>query len=281
MVSFGIKTSLQHMTFDEVCTVWQEADQIPLIEHAWLNDHFAPPDDNVSGPFLEGWTTLAAMAALTTRLRMGLMVTGNTYRHPAVLAKIAATVDVISKGRLDLGLGAGWNVYEHESMGIPLYPPGERIRRFGEACEVIRRLFTEPTVDFDGRYYHLKDARSEPKPVQKPWPPFVLGGSGEKLTLRVVATYADMWNVEGGTVENFQHKLAVLQEHCAVIGRDPAEIGLSFQHLIDANDYSASIPVVEAFIEAGVSHVILRIPGPHKAGLATRVAEDIIARIHA
>lgn len=281
MVSFGIKTSLQHTMFEDVLAVWQEADQIPLIEHAWLNDHFAPPDADISGPFIEGWATLAAMAALTNRLRMGVMVTGNTYRHPAVLAKIAATVDVISKGRLDFGLGAGWNEYEHESMGIPLYKPGERIRRFGEACEVIRRLFTEPKVDFAGQYYQLTGARSEPKPVQKPWPPFVLGGSGEKLTLRVVATYADMWNVEGGTVDQFRHKLSVLHEHCAAIGRDPAEIRLSYQHLIDADNYATSIPEVRAFVEAGISHVILRIPGPHGPGQSTRVAEEIIAKIDA
>ena len=118
--------------------VWRDADAIESIEHAWLFDHFAPINGHLDGPCLEGWTALAALAAETKRLRIGLMVTGNTYRHPAVLAKIAATVDVISNGRLDLGIGAGWNVYEHESMGIPLYAPGERIRRLGEACEIIR-----------------------------------------------------------------------------------------------------------------------------------------------
>ena len=226
-LSFGIKTAPQHTTYDDMLRVWQEAEEINAFEHAWLFDHFAPIQGDVAGPCLEGWTVLAAFAALTKRLRLGLMVTGNTYRHPAVLAKIAATVDVISNGRLDFGIGAGWNEYEHASMGIPLYKPGERIRRLDEACEIIKRLFTEPTVDFDGRYYQLKDARSEPKPVQKPYPPFVIGGGGEQLTLRVVAKHANIWNSTSGSVDEFRHKVDVLHQHCAEIGRDPKEIVLS------------------------------------------------------
>ena len=124
-----IKTSPQHTTYEAMLRVWQEADSLPVLEHAWLFDHFAPIQGDLDGPCLEGWTLLGAYAARTSRIRVGLMVTGNTYRHPAVLAKIAATVDVISNGRLDLGLGAGWNEYEHRGMGIPLSKPGERIRR--------------------------------------------------------------------------------------------------------------------------------------------------------
>src|SRR5436305_3151767 len=228
-LSFGVKTAPQHVTYEAMLPVWQEADAIPAFEHAWLFDHFAPIHSDVNGPCLEGWTTLAAYAALTKRLRVGLMVTGNTYRHPAVLAHMAATVDVISNGRLDFGIGAGWNEYEHTSMGIPLYTPGERIRRFGEACEIIKRLFTQHLTDFDGRYYQLKEARCEPKPIQKPYPPFVIGGGGEQLTLRIVAQYADVWNFAGGPVENFTHKIGVLRGHCAAVGRDPGEIKLSVQ----------------------------------------------------
>jgi F420-dependent oxidoreductase-like protein len=281
MPSFGIKTSPQHTTFDAIRTVWLEAEDIPAIEHAWLFDHMAPIQGDVGGDCLEGWTALAALAAITERLRLGLMVTGNTYRHPAVLAKIAATLDQISHGRLEFGIGAGWNVYEHESMGIPLYKPGERIRRLGEACEIIRRLFTEPTVDFDGKYYQLKDARSEPKPVQKPYPPFVIGGGGEQLTLRVVATYADIWNYTGGSVEEFSHKVNVLREHCAAIERDPAAIELSYQHRINADDFAASVPLIEQFIEAGATHIVIVLPTPHVEGLATRVAEEVIGKVHA
>jgi F420-dependent oxidoreductase-like protein len=278
MPTFGIKTAPQHTTYDDMRVVWQEADAIPSIEHAWLFDHFAPIQGDLDGPCLEGWTTLAALAAETSRLRVGLMVTGNTYRHPAVLAKTAATVDVISHGRLDFGIGAGWNVYEHESMGIPLYPPGQRIRRFGEACEIFKRLFTEPTVTFEGKYYQLTDARCEPKPVQKPYPPFVIGGSGEQLTLRIVAQYADIWNYTGGSVEEFQHKVAVLRQHCDEVGRDFNDIQLSYQHRLAEDDYAASVPVVEEFLKAGATHFVLAIPPPHGPGMAERVATEVIAR---
>jgi F420-dependent oxidoreductase-like protein len=280
-LSFGVKTAPQHTTYDAMLQLWQEAEEIPAIEHAWLFDHFAPIQGDVAGPCLEGWTVLAAFAALTKRLRIGLMVTGNTYRHPAVLAKIAATVDVISNGRLDFGIGAGWNEYEHASMGIPLYKPGERIRRLGEACEIIRRLFTEPTVDFDGRYYQLKDARSEPKPVQKPYPPFVIGGGGEQLTLRVVAKYADIWNATSGSVDEFRHKVDVLRQHCAEIGRDPNEITLSVQHRPDNDDFGASVDVIKRFVDAGATHFVFTLTPPHTEGMATRVAEEIIAKVRA
>jgi len=281
MVSFGIKTSPQHVTYDAMLKVWQEADGIPVIEHAWLFDHFAPIQGDVAGPCLEGWTVLAAFAAATERLRLGLMVTGNTYRHPAVLAKIAATVDVISNGRLELGIGAGWNEYEHSSMGIPLYQPGERIRRLGEACDIIKGLFTQPTFDFDGRYYQLKDARSEPKPVQKPWPPFVIGGSGEQLTLRVVAKQADIWNYTGGSVEEFRHKVSVLHGHSAAVERDPAEIVLSYQHRLKAGDFSSSISELQGFIDAGATHIVLVLPAPYPDGVVAQVADEVIAHVRA
>ena len=149
------------------------------------------------------------------------MVTGNTYRHPAVLANMATTVDIISNGRLDFGIGAGWNELEHESYGIPMYTTGERIRRMGEACEVARLLWTEDRANFDGKYYQLKDAMSNPKPVQKPYPPITIGGGGEQLTLRIVAEYADIWNFTGGPIETFKHKSAVLDSHCAELAAIP------------------------------------------------------------
>jgi F420-dependent oxidoreductase-like protein len=279
-LSWGIKTAPQHTTWEAIVDVWQEAEGIPVFEHAWLLDHFAPIQGDVGGPCLEGWTALAALAALTERLRLGLMVTGNTYRHPAVLAKIAATVDVISKGRLDFGIGAGWNEYEHESMGIPLFKPGERIRRLEEACEIITRLFTESTVDFDGRYYQLTDARSEPRPVQKPYPPFVIGGGGEKLTLRVVARYADIWNYTGGSVEEFSHKVEVLREHCAAIGRDPGEITLSYQYRL-GESFGDAVEPLKRFVDAGATHLVLYLPSPHERGMATRAAEEVVAKLGA
>jgi F420-dependent oxidoreductase-like protein len=279
MVSFGIKTSPQHTTYEEMEKIWLEAEEIPSIEHAWLFDHFAPIQGDVSGPCLEGWTVLAAFAAITKRLRLGLMVTGNTYRHPAVLAKIAATVDVISNGRLDFGIGAGWNVYEHESMGIPLYKPGERIRRMDEACDIIKGLFTQPTVDYPGRYYQLAEARSEPKPVQQPYPPFVIGGGGEQLTLRVVAKHADIWNYSGNSIEEFNHKVSVLHSHCAEIGRDPSEIDLSCQYRPQVDNLGAAVDDLKRFVDAGASHFVLIVPNPYPDGIVPRLAEEVILKV--
>ena len=275
-LSFGIKTAPQHTTYEAMLAVWQEADAIPVIEHAWLFDHFAPIHSDVNGPCLEGWTLLAAYAAQTRRLRVGLMVTGNTYRHPAVLAKTAATVDVISGGRLDYGIGAGWNEYEHTSMGIPLYTPGERIRRFGEACEISKRLFTQHLTDFDGRYYQLKEARCEPKPVQQPYPPFVIGGGGEQLTLRVVAQYADVWNFAGGPVETFQHKTRVLHDHCAAVGRNPADIRLSVQVAVNYDDLATTVRAVQGFVDAGATHLVLNLRPPYPQGIVARLADEVI-----
>jgi F420-dependent oxidoreductase-like protein len=275
---WGVKTSPQHTTYDAIVKVWQDADSTPAFEHAWLFDHFNPIQGELDGPCLEGWTVLAALAARTSRLRLGLMVAGNTYRHPAVHAHMAATVDVISNGRLDFGVGAGWNEYEHQSMGIPLYAPGERIRRLGEACEITKRLFTQHLTDFDGRYYQLAQARCEPKPIQKPYPPFVIGGGGEQLTLRVVAQYADIWNFAGGDVASFRHKVGVLHEHCAAVGRDPEEIELSVQARIDYDDLSATVATLQPLVEAGATHLVLILTYPYPDGIVARLADEVVAK---
>ncbi len=275
---WGVKTSPQHTTYDAILKVWQEADKNPAFEHAWLFDHFNPIQGDLDGPCFEGWTMLSALAAKTERLRLGLMVAGNTYRHPAVHAHIAATVDVISNGRVDFGVGAGWNEYEHQSMGIPLYAPGERIRRLGEACEITKRLFTQHLTDFDGRYYQLKEARLEPKPIQKPYPPFVIGGSGEQLTLRVVAQYADIWNFGGAVGEEYTHKQNVLREHCAAVGRDFNEIELSVQNRINYDDLSASVATLQPLVDAGATHLVLMLTYPYPDGIVARLAEEVVAK---
>lgn len=280
-LSFGIKTAPQHTTYDAMLAVWRAADALPVFEHAWLFDHFAPIHSDVNGPCFEGWTLLAAYAAQTSRIRVGLMVTGNTYRHPAVLANTAATVDIISNGRLDFGIGAGWNEYEHTSMGIPLYQPGERIRRLGEACEIAKRLFTQHVTDFEGRYYQLKEARCEPKPVQKPYPPFVIGGGGEQLTLRVVARYADIWNFAGGPVEDFQRKIAILHDHCRTVGRDPAAIQLSVQVPVNYADLPATAQAVQRYVDAGATHLILNLRYPYPDDIVQRLADEVVPRIQA
>jgi len=282
-ISFGIKTAPQHTTYEAIRKVWLDADAVPALEHAWLFDHFSPIKGDLDGPCLEGWTLLSAMAAQTSRLRIGMMVTGNTYRHPAVLANMAATVDIISNGRLDLGLGAGWNEYEHSSMGIPLYPPGERIRRLGETCQILKLLFSQKTTTFEGKYYQLKEARCEPKPVQKPHPPIVIGGGGEKLTLRVAAQYADIWNLpnSSGDVEEYNHKMNVLRQHCQAVGRDPAEIRLSAQPVVNYENLAETAQTVQKYVNIGVTHVVLNLRPPYPEGIAQRLADEVIAKVHA
>lgn len=272
---FGIKTAPQSTTYAAMQHVWQEADATQVFEHAWLFDHFMPINGDTGGPCLEGWSVLSALAALTKRLRVGVMVTGNTYRHPAILANIGASVDIISNGRLDFGIGAGWNETEHSAYGIPLYSPGERLRRLGEACEVIKRMWTETTPDFDGQYYQLKQAYCEPKPLQKPYPPFVIGGSGEKVTLRITAQYADIWNFVGGSIETFQHKCEVLDGHCAAIGRDPRTIERSVQFQVNPDNLPTLRDNVRSFIQAGATHLVLGLRYPYPEGIVHRLAEEV------
>jgi F420-dependent oxidoreductase-like protein len=276
---FGIKTAPQHTSYEAMLEIWKQADALPIYEHAWLFDHFAPIIGDLDGPCFEGWTLLAAYAAQTSRIRVGLMVTGNTYRHPAVLANTAATLDVISGGRLDYGIGAGWNEYEHDSMGLPLYAPGERLRRFREACEISKRLFTQHLTDFDGKYYQLKQARCEPKPIQKPYPPFVIGGSGEQLTLKIVAEYADIWNYGGGTVETFKHKVEVLRGHCETVGRNFDDIELSIQRVVNYDNFDETVQDVQQFVDAGATHIILNLRPPFPQDIVQRMADELIPRI--
>ncbi len=276
-LSIGFKTAPQMTTYAEILRVWEEADTVPSLEHAWLFDHFAPIGGYpLDGPCLEGWTLLAALAARTERLRVGLMVTGNTYRNPAILAQIGATADIISQGRLDFGIGAAWNEIEHTMYDVPFYTPAERIRRMGEACVVIKSLWTNETTNFDGRYYHLREARCEPKPVQKPYPPFTIGGGGEQLTLKIVARHADVWNFVGGDVEMFKHKMAVLDEHCRAEGRDPARIQRSIQPVVIYDDAPKTIAAILPYIDAGANHIVLNLRPPYPQNIAHWLADEII-----
>jgi alkanesulfonate monooxygenase SsuD/methylene tetrahydromethanopterin reductase-like flavin-dependent oxidoreductase (luciferase family) len=167
---FAFKTSPQNTTWPDMLAVWQQADDIDVFESGWTFDHFYPIFSDSSGPCLEGWTTLTALAQATRRLRLGTLVTGIHYRHPAVLANMAATLDIISNGRLELGIGAGWNEEESGAYGIELGSIRERFDRFEEACQVLIGLLSEETTTFDGKFYQLKDARNEPKGPQRPHP---------------------------------------------------------------------------------------------------------------
>jgi F420-dependent oxidoreductase-like protein len=208
----------------------------------WYADHFMPDGDVTSAPWPEAWTSLAGLAVSVPRIRLGTLVTGNTYRHPAVLAKMAATVDHLSAGRVVLGLGSGWQENEHRQYGIPYFDTGERLARLDEACQVIKSLYTETKSDFDGKYYQLKEASLEPKPVQKPLP-LLIGGGGEKVTLRIAARWADEWNVWGDPGV-LRHKMSVLDAHCENVGRDASAIQRSAVALLFLSDDAGFIEKV-------------------------------------
>lgn len=274
-VTFGFKTEPPRASYRDLVRIWQEADEIPLIADLWAFDHFVPLRADPSEPCLEGWTTLTALATQTRRARVGLLVAGNTYRHPAVLAKMAAALDIITDGRLEFGVGAGWHEAEHRMYGIPYGTTADRIRAMGEACQVVTMLWTQELSTFEGRYYSLTDARCEPKPVQRPRPPITIGGTGERLTLRIVARHADRWNFNGKSVDEFVRLNAVLDAHCEVVGRDPSTIVRSVQRHI-GDDFASAAAEVAAYIAAGAEHVIINPRIPLRPGVATRAAKEII-----
>jgi F420-dependent oxidoreductase-like protein len=273
---FAFKTSPQNTSWSDMLAVWKAADDIDIFESGWTFDHFYPIFSDSDGPCLEGWTTLTALAQATTRLRLGTLVTGIHYRHPAVLANMAAALDIISDGRLELGIGAGWNEEESGAYGIELGSIKDRFDRFEEACQVLIGLLSEHTTDFDGRYYHLKGARNEPKGPQRPHPPICIGGNGEKRTLRIVARYAQHWNFVGGTPEEFARKRDVLSAHCADVGRDPNEIMLSAHlRLGDDRNYGQVVQDAAALAAEGLHLGIVYIAPPHDPAVLEPLAEEI------
>jgi F420-dependent oxidoreductase-like protein len=264
-VRFGFKTSPQHTTWQAMLDVWQAADDIDFYESGWNFDHFYPiHSDNSHGPCLEGWSTLTALAQATKRIRVGVLVTGLPYRHPAVMANMAATVDVISNGRLELGLGAGWNDEEADAYGISLGSTlTERFDMFDEALEVIVSLLTNEVSNFSGQHFTLADAYCEPKPIQRPHPPICIGGAGPKRTLPAVARWAQHWNFPGGSVDSWKASRDLLWAECERIGRDPSEIMTSTHLLADVNDPGVAVAQAEAYAEAGLDMGIVYLPPPH------------------
>jgi F420-dependent oxidoreductase-like protein len=216
----------------------------------WLADHFMPNAENTDAPWPEAWTTLAALAAVVPRIRMGTLVTGNTYRHPAVLAKMAATVDHISNGRVVLGLGSGWQENEHAKYGIPFHTVNNRLARLEEACQVIKALFSEESTSFGGEFYQLADAPLVPKPVQVNLP-LLIGGGGEKVTLKITARYADEWNV-WGSVDTLIHKMKILDQHCETVSRISTDIQRSAVALMFLTDDDAFAKKMIANSENGM-----------------------------
>lgn len=238
-MQFGLFTSLTNTAWDSVRTLWRHAETTGW-DAACVTDHFMPNTPDRRGDVLECWSTLSALAVLVPRLRVGTIVVGNTYRHPAIVAKMAATVDIVSEGRLLFGIGAGWQQNEHEAYGIPFPPVAERLARLDEACQVIKLLWTQDRATFEGRYYRLADAPLMPKPVQRPHPELMIGGGGEKITLGIVARHADHWNTWGGP-QTLAGKGKILDEHCAAVRRDAKSIRRSANMPVLITDDRAEI----------------------------------------
>ena len=280
--SFGVMTAPMQVGYPDLLRVWHEADGIPEIGHAWLFDHLMPIGGDPAGPAFEGWTLLAALAALTRRLRLGVLVTSNRFRPPALLAKMATTVDVVSGGRLDFGIGVGSRPghplarREYEAHGLPFIDTADAVTGLGEALTVIRRLWTsDEPFDFAGRQVRLTGAYGSPKPVQRPHPPILVGGRSAAV-LRLVARHADLWNIPGGDLDDVVSRSALLDRYCAEIGRDPASITRSIHLPVSYDDPGSTRQAVDAALGAGFGHVVLGLPAPYPAGVARWVADEII-----
>ncbi len=265
-MNFGIKTPPQHCEWQDMVDIWKTTDEVDLFSSCWNFDHFYPLVGDPEGSCMEAWVTLTALTTMTKRIRVGCMVNGAPYRHPALMANMALTLDIVSEGRLNLGIGAGWMEPECEAYGIELLPIGPRMDRLEEYVQIVRSLMQNEVTNWEGKYYQLKDARCEPKGIQAGGPPIVVGGAGEKRTLKIVAQFADHWNLPFASPEQFTQKKEVLAKHCEAVGRDINEIECSVQIALPSDqDPKESADVAAALGEAGVDTVLFSMRNPYKA----------------
>jgi F420-dependent oxidoreductase-like protein len=305
---FGVQTGQQMGDWPQMLDLWRKADAWDY-DSLWNFDHFygvpGPPDQ----PCLEGWTSLAALAQATTRARVGMLVGGNTYRHPCLVAKMAATVDHISGGRLILGLGAGWFEPEHRSFGIEFKTPRGRVEALDEACQIVRGMFTRERTTLRGKHYTVSEAIGHPRPLQRPHPPLMIGGTGKHMLLRIVARHADLWNASG-SAERMRSLIDVIRRHGDGIGRDTDQIEKTVlmplcyrapaarqefmcgviaalrkttpeaaraQLLI--GDKQECLDTVERYVVAGVTHFILGVTVPYVVDEVQAFAEEVIPAV--
>jgi alkanesulfonate monooxygenase SsuD/methylene tetrahydromethanopterin reductase-like flavin-dependent oxidoreductase (luciferase family) len=276
-VRFGIVTD-QNLPWPILVERWQLFEALGF-DSAWDCDHFIQPS-RPTGPYFEAWTLLAALAAVTERIRLGVLVSSNTFRHPSLLAKEALTVDHVSNGRLEVGLGSGWYEPEHPMFGIEFPSTGELVARYREAVEVVDRLLRNDVTSFQGHFYQLQEATMRPRPVQQPRPPLVLAAHKPRM-LRIVAEYADTWN-SFGTVDEMRERNAILNEHCAALGRDPSLIVRSlygWAALMPSDPWQsvdAFQDMVGRYAAAGVNEFLIDQPRPDQQTVLERVAADVL-----
>jgi alkanesulfonate monooxygenase SsuD/methylene tetrahydromethanopterin reductase-like flavin-dependent oxidoreductase (luciferase family) len=277
---FGICTD-QNMTWEKTVERWQQFEQMGF-ESAWLCDHLVQPS-RPQGPYFEAWTLLGGLAARTRTIRIGVLVTSNTFRHPSVLAKEVVTVDHISNGRLDFGFGAGWYEPEHRMFGLEFPETKELVARFREAVELIDTTLRNDVSSYEGRFYRTEELRNRPGPVQKPRPPFLLGAFGPRM-LRIVARHADAWNAFG-TPEEMRERNQMLDEYCAELGRDPETLDRSLYYWVPKSDVDpwrseqAFHDVIGPYIEAGVNQFIFDQPRDEQFDLLGRIASDLVPKL--
>jgi len=306
-IRFGIQTGQQDVTYPEIVAIWKEAEALGF-DSAWTFDHFIPIRGNTDNPCLEAWTLLGALAARTTKIRIGTLVTGNTYRNPALVAKMATTIDHISGGRLNFGIGAAWFEFEHRAYGFPFYTPKERAQRLEEALQVIKKLWTEDHPSYQGRFYALEKAPYSPPNVQKPHPPITIGGKGKRWIMPLVARYADAWNVPiGVTPEGIKERLEIVRKECARIGRNPCDIEVQAflvlysitevplagsavrlgARIVESKEVAQSILAgspkeiaaqIQRFVDAGATHIIMNLRPPYDPELLRRFAREVMPR---
>ena len=304
-VRFGIHTPNQQVSWDDLLATWKEAEALGF-DSAWVYDHFMPIFGNQDGPTLEGWTALAALAAETTRMQVGVLVTGNTYRNPALLAKMATTVDHISHGRLVLGIGAGWFERDHTAYGFPFGTDHERARKLAEALQVITKLWGEDHPTFKGKYYSLDHAPFAPPNVQKPRPRIVVGGKGKQWIVPLIARYADGWNaVSGVDPDGIRERREIIRRECQRVGRNPCPdyvsvlvplvaitnvplagplVRLGARAVVDkdvaesilADSPEAITARIRAYVDAGAQEIILSLRPPFDRDLLQRFAKEIM-----
>ena len=274
----GFKISFEATPLSTLRAAWRLADEAGF-DHLWGYDHFMALGGDPGADVFEAWTLLAAMAEITERIRLGILVTGNLFRHPQLLAKAAVTVDHLSGGRLEMGLGAGANDPEFAALGLRFPPTAEQMDRFEEACVVLKLLWQEPRATLDGTYYSLHEAIAEPKPVQRPYPPLWLGGTGPKRTLAIVARHADVWNTSVSDLARDVESSSILDRHCEAISRDPATIRRSLQ--LFWTDRDETLRKADAYVRAGFSDILLTLNAgrfPAHADLPRR-SEELAAAL--
>ncbi len=257
-MKLSMKLGIQGKPWRDIEAFFRHADEIAAYDAAWVNDHlYNPryPDRSDDPATFEAYTALAALAAATSRIRLGAMVGANLFRTPALVARMAATIDHVSDGRFELGIGAGWHRREHDDLGTPLLPPGDRVTAFEESLTIIRSLLTQPVTNFEGTFYRLTDAVSEPKPVQERIP--IVVGAFRRRMLHVTARHADHWNYDGKDPEAFAEALGRFHDACAAVGRDPADVEVSVQYWPQRMPDVSLVEITERFVAAGAAHMVL------------------------